>query len=73
MRKDINNPRLDLRTTPVSRSAWSPWIAILTVVLVATLAWSLWPVASVSRVPPAQTTTQPSAANSTPPATAPAH
>jgi hypothetical protein len=73
MSKDTDNPRPGLRTTPVDRPAWSPWIAILAAVLVAALAWSFWSIMgrSDSRVPPAQTTIQPSAANSTPPATTP--
>lgn len=74
MNKDINSPRPDLRTTPIRRAPWSPWIAIVVVVLAAALAWNFWPIANPlgSSAPSTQTTTTQPPASSTPPAAAPA-
>ncbi|WP_158704528.1 hypothetical protein [Rhizobium sp. NXC24] len=75
MSNDLNRPtpNPDIRTTPVRRQPWMPWVAILAVILVAALAWSFWPHASTTNPnAPAQTTTTQPPTTTTPPATAPA-
>ncbi len=67
MSNDINKPTPNLRT-PMRSTTWTPWIAILAVILVEALAWNFWPHASVikSDVPPAKTNTTQAPATAAP-------
>ncbi|MBB6305013.1 MULTISPECIES: hypothetical protein [Rhizobium] len=72
MSNDINKRAPDLRTTPVRRQPWMPWVVILGIIVVAALAWAFWPHTSTTNpnAPAQTTTTQPT--TTTPPATTPA-
>ncbi|KAA0692631.1 hypothetical protein DTW90_27220 [Neorhizobium sp. P12A] len=70
MANDFNRP--DLKSTPVHDQSWRMWGVIAAVIVIAAVAWSMWPRTATPPVsPPAQTTTnQP--ATTTAPATPPA-